>query len=60
MERIGLIIEEFKGLRVKVAYGYTLRYDKMVQDLPLHLKNYEFKVDYNVVNMGDMDIVFGM
>ena len=37
-----------------VADGYTLRYDRMVQDLPLCLKNYEFKVDYHVVNMGDM------
>ena len=54
MERHGLITEEFDGLRVKAADGYTLRYDRMVQDLPLCLKNYEFKVDYHVVNMGDM------
>ena len=60
VERRGLITEEFEGLRVKVADGYTLRCDRMVQDLPLHLNNYEFKVDYHVVNMGDMDIVLGM
>ncbi len=60
VERRGLITEEFEGLRVKVADGYTLRCDRMVQDLPLHLNNYEFKADYHVVNMGDMDIVLGM
>ena len=47
-------------MRVKVADGYTLRCDRMVQDLPLRLNNYEFKADYHVVNMGDMDIVLGM
>ena len=54
VERHGLITEEFEGLRVKVPDGYTLCYDRMVQDLPLCLKNYDFKVDYHVVNMGDM------
>ena len=60
MERCGLITEEFEGLRVKVADRYTLRYDRMVRDLCLHLNNYEFKVNYHVVNMGDIDIVLGM
>ena len=59
-ERHGLITEDFDGLRVKVADGYTLRCDRMVRDLPLRLNNYEFKADYHVVNMGDMDIVLGM
>ena len=48
------------GLQFKVANGYTLHYDRMVQDLPLRLNNYEFKADYHVVNMGDMDIVLGI
>ena len=26
----------------------------------MRLNNYEFKADYHVVNMGDMDIVLGM
>ena len=30
VERHGLITKEFKGLRVKVANGYTLRCDRMV------------------------------
>ena len=60
VERRGINTEEFEGLRFKVANGYTLCCDKMVRDLPLHLNNYEFKVDYHVVNMGDMDIVLGM
>jgi hypothetical protein len=60
VERRGLITEEFEGLRIKVADGYTLRCDRMVHDLPLHLNNCEFKEDYHVVNMGDMDIVLGM
>ena len=60
VERHGLITKEFKGLRVKVADGYTLHCDRMVRDLPLHLNNYEFKVDSHVANMGDMDILLGM
>ena len=60
VERRRLITEEFEGLRVKVADGYTLRCNRMVRDLPLRLNNYEFKADYDVVNMGDMDIVLGM
>lgn len=28
--------------------------------MPLRLNNYEFKADYHVVNMGDLDIVLGM
>ena len=60
MERHGIINEEFEGLRVKVVDGYTLCCDKMVRDLPLRLNNYEFKAEYDVVNMGDMDIVLGM
>lgn len=32
----------------------------MVRNLPLRLNNYEFKADYHVVNMGDLDIVLGM
>ena len=32
----------------------------MVRNFPLHLNNYEFKADYHVVNMGDLDIVLGM
>ena len=32
----------------------------MVRNFPLHLNNYEFKVDYHVVKMGDLDIVLGM
>ena len=31
----------------------------MVRNFPLRLNNYEFKVDYHVVNMGDLDIVLG-
>lgn len=60
VERYGLITKEFEGLRFKVVDGYTLYCDRMVRDLPLHLKKYEFKVDYHAVNMGDMDIVLGM
>ena len=32
----------------------------MVTNFPLRLNNYEFKADYHVVNMGDLDIVLGM
>lgn len=32
----------------------------MIPDLPMKLNNYEFKVDFYVVNMGDMDVVLGM
>ncbi len=28
--------------------------------MPLRLNNYEFRADYHVVNMGDLDIVLGM
>ena len=32
----------------------------MVRNFPLCLNNYEFKVNYHVINMGDLDIVLGM
>lgn len=32
----------------------------MIIDLPMRLSDYEFKVDFYVVNMGDMDVVLGM
>ena len=32
----------------------------MVRNFPLCLKNYEFKADYHVVNIGDLDIVLRM
>ena len=32
----------------------------MVRNFPLRLNNYEFKAEYHVVNMGDLDIVLGM
>ena len=60
VEKRGLITEEFEGIRVKVADGYTLRCERMIRDLPLRLNNYEFKADYYVVNMGDIDLVLGM
>ena len=52
--------EKFEGIQVKVADGFTLRCDKMISKLPMHLNNYEFKTDFYVVNMGDTDMVLGM
>ena len=32
----------------------------MISKLPMRLNNYEFKADFYVVNMGDIDMVLGM
>ena len=60
VERRGIQTEEFEGIRVKVADGYTLKCDRKITDLPMRLNNYEFKTEFYVVNMGDTDVVLGM
>ena len=51
---------KFEGIRVKVADGFTLRCDKIISKLPMHLNNYEFKAYFYVVNKGDTYMVLGM
>ena len=60
VERFGIHIEEFEGILIKVDDGFTVRCDKMISKMPMHLNNYEFKADFHVVNMGDTNMVFGM
>ena len=60
VERRGIHTENFEGIRVKVADGYTLKCDRMIRNLPMRLNNFEFKADFYVVNMGDTDMVLGM
>ena len=60
VERRGILTEKFEGIRVKVVDGFTLRCDKMISKLPMRLNNYEFKADFYVVNMGEIDMVLGM
>ena len=60
VERRNIQIEDFEGIRVKVADGYTLRRNKKISDLPMHLNKFEFKANFYVVNMGDIDMVLGM
>ncbi|GLJ35771.1 hypothetical protein SUGI_0718350 [Cryptomeria japonica] len=58
--RHGIQTREFEGMCVKVVDSYTLTCNKMITDLLMRLSDYEFKVDFYVVNMGDMDVVLGM
>ena len=43
VERRGIMTEEFEGLPVQVADGYTLKCNRMVRNLPLRLNNYKFR-----------------
>ena len=43
-----------------MADGYTLQCDRKITDLPMRLNNYEFKTEFYVANMGDIDVVLGM
>lgn len=38
----------------------TLSSERKISDLPMRLNNYEFKADFYVVNMGEIDVVLGM
>lgn len=60
VEKRGIQTEEFEGIRVRVADGYTLKCNRMITQLPLRVNNYEFKTDFYVVQMGDTDLVLGM
>lgn len=60
VDKRGIQTQEFEGIRVKVADGNVLICDKMISDSPIKLNNYEFKADFYVVNMGNMDVVLGM
>ena len=60
MERHDIQIEEFGGIRVRVADGYVLNCDHKITRLPLEINNYAFRADFYVVPMGDIDIVLGL
>ncbi|XP_059065756.1 uncharacterized protein LOC131857345 [Cryptomeria japonica] len=60
VEKRGIQTEEFEGIRVRVANGYTLKCNRMITQLPLRVNNYEFKTDFYVVQMGNTDLVLGM
>ena len=50
----------FEGIRVKVTNRYTLRCDRKILDLPMHLNNFEVNAYFYVLNMGDVDMVLWM
>lgn len=58
--RRGIQTQDFEGVRVRVADSFALTCNKMITDLPMRLSDYEFKADFYVVDMGDMDVVLGM
>lgn len=58
--RRGMQIEDFEGLQVQVADGYTLKCNKMITDLPVKHNTYTLSADFYVVDMGGTDIVLGM
>ena len=45
---------------MRVVNGYILKCDRKIIGLPLKINNFDFKVDFCVVNMGDIDLVLGM
>ena len=45
---------------MRVANGYILKYDRKITSLPLKINNFDFKVDFYVVNMGYTYFVLGM
>ena len=60
IERHGIPTKQFEGLRVRVVDGYILKCDRKITSLPLKINNFDFKADFYVVNMGDIDLVLGM
>ena len=60
IERRGIQIEQFEGLRVRVADGYILKCDRKITGLPLKINNFDFKEYFYVFNMGDTDLVLCM
>ena len=60
VERCGIQIEEFGGIRVRVVDGYVLNCDHKITGLPLEVNNYAFKAYFYVVPMGDRNVVLGM
>ena len=45
---------------MRVADGYILKCDRKIIGLPLKIKFFDVKVDFYVVNIGDIDLVLGM
>ena len=60
VEKHGIQIEEFGGIRVRLVDGYVLNCDHKITELPLEVNNYAFKEYFYVVPMGDTYIVLGM
>lgn len=58
--RRGIQTKELEGFRVRVADGFILTCTGRILNLPLRLNDYEFKADYNVVGLGEMDVILGM
>lgn len=45
---------------MRVVDGYILKCDRKIIDLPLKIKNFDFKAYFYVDNMGDTNLVLGM
>ncbi|XP_059078061.1 uncharacterized protein LOC131876635 [Cryptomeria japonica] len=56
----GIQTKEFEGFRVRVADGFILTCSRRVLNLPLRLNDYEFKADYYVVGLKEMEVILGM
>lgn len=43
VEKRGIQTQQFEGIRVKVADGYTLNCKRMIPDLPMKINNFELR-----------------
>ena len=58
--KIGLKEEEFEGLNVTIADGFTMPCTRVVKQLKLTLGDYELCDDFYVVGIGEIDLVLGV